>query len=286
MKICFNNEIVNAKDKIFNTKNRALKYGDGFFESIRLIQGKAPFLDLHFQRLISNLKLLDFEIPNYFSVTHFEELLKKLAHENCIESGGRARINIFRVGDGNYVSQSSHLNFIIEMQPLNDSQFKLNEKGLRLGVYRENLKSVSSLGNVKSNSSLLFVLAGLWSKNHGFDDALILNTQNRICEATASNLFVFRENELLTPALSEGCVDGVMRKIITKISEKTACRTQETQIELEELESAEEVILTNAVQGLKWVEHFGGTTFRNSKSKQLIALLNEKATKVVSSKLY
>ena len=73
---------------------------------------------------------------------------------------------------------------------------------------------MSRLSNLKSSNALYYVMAGLYKKQLGIEDCLVLNTEGRIAEAISSNIFLIRGNELFTPGLEEACVAGVMREYI------------------------------------------------------------------------
>jgi branched-chain amino acid aminotransferase len=95
------------------------------------------------------------------------------------------------------------------------------------------------------------------------NDALILNQHGRICEATIANIFWIKDDRIHTPPLSEGCVAGVMRKYLLEKIPAINRKTSETELTIDELQNAEEVFLTNAVYGMRWVRGFRDKQYQN-----------------------
>ena len=142
--------------------------------------------------------------------------IKELLLQNDIVNGS-VRITIFRDSDGKYYPINNESSYIITSVKDQKSSFVNNDK-LSLGIYRDNLKSPSKLSNIKSLNSLLYVLAIKYAKSNGFDDVLLYNSSNNIIESTNSNLFLKSKNTVFTPPISDGCVDGSMRKLLISVS--------------------------------------------------------------------
>ena len=249
--VVFNNKLISSNDINLTNKNRGFLYGDGFFESIKIFN-QSPFnFNNHYKRIELSANFLGLE----FSLSKQELLIKltELIHSNKLVNGS-IRITIFRDSDGKYYPNTNESSYI--MTSLNDqnSSFQKNNR-LSLGVYKENLKSKSKLSNIKSLNSLLYVLASKYAKINEFDDVLLLNSSNSIIESTNSNLFLKVNNVVFTPPLSEGCVDGSMRNILIPIIEKEYKLTYKS-LQIEDLFKSDEVILSNAISGIKKVTLF------------------------------
>jgi branched-chain amino acid aminotransferase len=272
-KINFNGKIISADQAIFNADNRAFKYIDGLFETIRIFNGKIPFLDYHFDRLEAGLLKLKYEIPEYFSVSFFTNEIQKLISE---KGNQRIRLTVFRAAGGFYTPTNNHPEFLIESTSLKDAFFKLNKKGLHVSLFDEFRLPQNFLSNLKTCNSLPYILAGIYCKKEGFDDCFLLNNSGNIAEAVNSNIFILKNDTLLTPSLSEACVAGTMRKIILEIAKADHFKIEETSIEVSDLEQANEIWLSNAIRGIMWVEKFNGIRFENKLAKRFVQLLNEK----------
>jgi branched-chain amino acid aminotransferase len=272
-KINFNGNIVPANQPVFQANNRAFKYGDGLFETIRVFKGLIPFLDCHFNRLKTGLQQLKYEIPDYFSISFFEKEIQKLINQ---KGNHRVRLTVFRSVGGFYTPENNHPQFLIESHFLKDSTFHLNSKGLQVALFDEIKLPMNSLSNLKTCNSLPYILAGIFKKENGFDDCFLLNSHERIAECSSSNVFVLLKKTILTPSLSEACVAGTMRKIVLDIAHSNNFTIEETSIKAIDLKNANEIWLTNAIQGIRWVENYKGLHFENKVATEFVHLLNEK----------
>ena len=248
--VVFNNQLFDSTKINLTNKNRGFLYGDGF-ESIKIFN-KSPFnFNIHYNRIELSAVFLGLE----FSLSKQELLIKltELIHSNKLVNGS-IRITIFRDSDGKYYPTSNQSSYIITSLDDNNSSFQKNNS-LSLGVYNDNLKSKSKLSNIKSLNSLLYVLASKYAKINGFDDVLLLNSSNNIIESTNSNLFFKTHDVIYTPPLSDGCVDGSMRKLLIPIIEKEYKLTYKS-LHIKDLLESDEVILSNAISGIKRVTLF------------------------------
>ena len=132
------------------------------------------------------------------------------------------------------------------------------------------------ISNFKTCNSSPYILAGLNKQERNLDDVILLNDKGRISEASSSNIFFIKKNKIITPSLSEACIAGTMRKTILEIALEKKYIIQETQIKLTHLQNFEEIWLTNAISGIKWVAQIGQNISLQSPShaQKLIASLN------------
>lgn len=265
-----NNHHVPAPE--WTTTNRAFRYGDGLFETILWHNGRAPYLQYHWQRLSQGLAYLGLDVPEYFNETYIAEQLALLAKENHLDTTGRFRITVYRDSTGTYKTAENTASFIIECQPIDATQLEFAEKGLSVGLYKENTKAPGLLANLKTTSALLYVLASQYANQQGWDDALLLNTNGRVIEATSSNLFLAKGTNLHTPPLKEGPLDGVMRKVVFQMGMQEGYGVSSGPVEPSMLLDADEIILTNAIQGIRWVGQYGGKTYGNKVARALHGL--------------
>ncbi|MGC6428404.1 MAG: aminotransferase class IV [Flavobacteriales bacterium] len=229
----------------FDANNRSFKYGDGFFESIRLFNGKAFNKDSHINRLKKSLSILKMTLP--ISIDELIDLAEKLVEKNGLNKGSVVRISLFREGKGKYTPVSMMANYFLECSSAS-SQFDLNDEGLSLSIFKDHYKSKDSLSTIKTNSAIIYVLASIAKQQLGYDDLLILNEDQQVLESSNSNLFVVKNNQLISPPLEDGCLDGSMRSLIS--SHFDLCFQSLT---LNDLKNCEEVFLTNC-NGIKWVK--------------------------------
>ena len=255
--IVYNNQLINRNDLKLSEKNRGFLYGDGFFESIKIFNRKPFNFENHFKRIQSSANYLDLIFK--ISKQDFLNIIIQLLENNKIING-YIRISVFRESLGKYCPDSNDSSFIISSKQDKNSCFTVNSNYLNLGVYKENLKSNSKISNLKSLNSLLYVMASKYALENKYDDVLLLNTNENIIESTNSNLFVFNKGVVFTPPLSDGCVDGSMRKLLLSII-KNEYEIKIQSLSFQQIQQSEEIILSNAISGVRRVTHFANEIY-------------------------
>lgn len=273
--INYNGTVNHVNNTLISPNNRSFKYGDGLFETIRMFDGKFPFLKKHCKRLNKGIELLKLEAKKEFNAKFLKSELRKLAP---LGGNKRFRVAVFRNEGGHYLPSSNKASFLIEASSLDANHFSANEKGIQLGIYDDFFINRDALANIKTANSLPYILASLYKTEKGWDDCLLLNRKIRIAECCSSNIFILKDKVWYTPALSEGCVDGVMRSVVIDIMKAKGLQIEETKVKLELLKKADECFLTNSIQGIQWVKGFKKKSFSNKKSNQLLKSLNKKIT--------
>ncbi|HEY0670531.1 MAG TPA: aminotransferase class IV [Sphingobacteriaceae bacterium] len=271
--INFNGEIIQSQTPVLTVSNRGFRYGDGLFESMRYMKGELKFPELHLDRLRKGMRMLKLEgysqIDSYFLKEKTEELIRK----NKIGTDAKVRLIIYRNGDGLYSPITNKIGYVL--QAVKSDLLRYGEgRGLIIDVFNEHTKPVNSLSNLKTCNSMLFVLAGIFKNQHRLDEVIILNQSGFLCEALTSNVFVVYNKQIYTPALSEGCIGGVMRQVVMRIIKENDLPLIEAQISPEILNEAEEIFLTNASFGIRWVMGYNRKRYFNEVSKFLIEQLN------------
>jgi branched-chain amino acid aminotransferase len=272
--INFNGEILPEDTKVLTVANRSFKYGDGLFESMRMLKGQLKFAGEHAKRLQKGMKALKIDGYSQMDSWFLKEKAEQLASVNKIKHG-RLRLTVYRDSEGLYTPSQNKVGYLLEIQPLDEPRYYLNSKGLIIDVFTELSKPTNFLSNIKTCNSLVYVLAGIHKSQNNLDDVLLLNQNGFLCEASSSNVFVYYQNNLYTPALSEGCVEGVMRQVVIDIAKRIGIPLTEAQINPEILYEADEVFLTNAVKGIQSVMGYGIRRYFNKVSKTLMDELNK-----------
>ncbi len=264
-----------AEEKIFSTDNRAFRYGDAIFESMHANGRRVQFFEAHFQRLLHGLAQLKMLPPFSFCKEQIHNRIEKLLHRNRLFNGARVRLTVFRVSEGLYCPQRDDVSILIEAEKLENSTYVLNEEGYKIDIFNEIHKEINCFSSVKSANALLFVMAGIYKRQNKLDDCIILNRNGNIIESIGSNLFFIENNNIYTPATTEGCLPGIMRQQIIKIARSCGyCVEEITNLRPLQLLEAEEVFLTNAVCGIRWVLAFNNKRFFCKTSKSLVNELN------------
>lgn len=272
--ILHNDEFILKNHPILTADNRGFRYGDGLFESMRMNNGKLKFAELHADRLSAGMKALKIEGGNLLDEYFLKQKTAELCKKNKLKDNVRFRLSVYRAGDGLYTPNGNKSGYVLEASPLTESTYELNKKGLIVDVFDELTKSVDKLSNYKTCNSLLYVMAGLYKKQYNLDEAFILNQNGFLCESISSNVFVVYNKQIYTPALSEGCIAGVMRNVVMNIAKANEIPLIQAQINPEVLKEAEEVFITNAVGGIRWVMGYGRKRYFNEVTRLLSEKLN------------
>ena len=272
----FNGKFYNQLDAIFGVANRAFRYGDGLFESIRMIDGKIQYAQDHFERLINGMNALKMQINPSFDLAFFVSEINALAKKNEIESDARIRFSVFRSDGGLYTPEVNKPLYLIEIQPITERGYQWNKKGLIIDIYSETRKDFGYLSKYKTNNSLPYVLAGIAAQQLAVDTCILLNSQGDIVESTSSNLFFVKDNMLFTPAIQDGCIDGVMRKNVIRIANKLGIKVYENKVPLQSLAIADEIFLTNSSLGIQWVVSYRGKRYFSRVARLIFDELQKK----------
>ena len=271
MFINYNSKILPANQPIFSNENRAFRYGDGLFETIRMFDGQLPFWPNHWDRLLAGAQYLKFH------KLHTSDFYKNEILKLCGTSGNRRiRLSLFRKEGGLYTPTDFETNFLIEASPLKSNLFELNTEGLSIGICDDATILRHPLSNLKTSNGLPYVLAAICKQENQWDDCILLNEAGRVAEASSSNIIIIKNNELLTPPLTSGCKDGTMRKLILQLAREHNFIISEMPIEQIALLKVKEIWLTNAIQGIQWVSRFQENLYGNEMAVKITALLNEK----------
>ena len=202
----------------------------------------------------------------------------KLIDANNITEGARLRITVVRNPGGYYTPETNLSSFIIEAIHLPNNRYELNETGLTIDLYEKHRKTINELSSLKSTNCLTYILAGQYKKAKGFDDCVLLNELGSIAECVSSNLFVAYNGVLYTPSLNQGIIPGIIRQKIIEVCKEISMEVQECPLSPQVLHRADEVFLTSAISGVKWVGAYRGKRYFNKVSKILTEKLNEKAS--------
>jgi len=261
--IFYDGNLLPAGEVSLSPANRSFRYGDGFFETIRMVNGKMPLWELHGDRLLRSLQKMHFQQPEHLTKKYFSEAITAVAGKNGHSACARIRISFFR-GDGGLMEMNDHFpHHIIQTWPLDTGYAQLNEKGLHIGLFTGAKKVCDEYSSIKHNNCLPYVMAALHAQQQGWDDALVLNPYHRIAEATIANVFIVKNGVVYTPVLEEGCVDGVMRRYMLRQFDIHNMPFSEKGLSVTDLEEADEVFLTNGLYGMRWVERFHEKSYGN-----------------------
>lgn len=273
--INFNGSLVSSAEPVLPIHNRGFRYGDGLFETLRVMDGQPLFLNRHCQRLLEGMRFMKMNIPVSFNEVFFEQEVNKVLMKNEMSGGARARLTVFRNDGGLYSPETNDVSYVIETIPIESNAYELNKKGLNVDVFDEQKKSLNKISSIKASSCLPLVLAGIFKNEKNLDDCIILNEIGSIAEATSSNIFIAHNGVFYTPSLNQGLIPGVMRQFLIEMLRKSGTEVQECPLSPSALLRADEVFLTNVIHGVQWVAAYKQKRYFSNISKSLVDKLNQ-----------
>ncbi|MBN1415053.1 MAG: aminotransferase class IV [Bacteroidales bacterium] len=276
--ICYNGDFLNADRPVLPVSNSSFRYGDALYENIHAFGTEAQFLDLHLDRLKQSMQWLKMIIPAFFHLENLSRLITNLLNKNRLFGGAWIRLTVFRNDSGLYAPENNTISFIIESESLEFDRYTLNTHGFVIDLYTEMPKPIHRLSSIKSTSRLLYVMAGIFKAEKGLDDCILINKKGHLVESGSSNLFILKNGHILTPGLEEGCIPGIMRQVIISCIHATGkdCIV-DVPLSTSDLNAADEVFLTNAIMGIRWVGAFQHKRYYRDYSQQLVHHLNQVA---------
>jgi branched-chain amino acid aminotransferase len=229
------------------------------------------FLRDHITRLKLGMTVLRMNVPAEFNTENIQEQITNLLKHNTHAPNARIRLTVFRNDGGFYTPETNAISFLIESTEI-EGAYELNQKGFWVDVYSDIKKSVNKLANIKTGNALLYVMAGLAKQSMRLDDCFLINESGTICESINSNIFLVKNGTIYTPPLTDGCVAGVMRKQIMALATQNKILVFETSITDYTLSNADEVFLSNSINGVQWVGQYKQKYYTN----KMAVFFNEK----------
>lgn len=268
----FNGNLIPENESSHLYDNRGFLFGDGFFETMRMHEGRLLWKTHHSERISKSMDLLQLDPNPLLSVDSIEEQVIRLAKENDTGENVRIRLSIFRSSSGYYLPETNACGYLLNIKPLEGS-YNLNADGLYATLYREDQKHPGRFSGIKSLSAGFYVQAALYAKKQQLQQLILCNSQGRLMEGLSSNLMLIEKNNLIVPPHSEGAVQGVMQKVIEQLCSESGLSFKAEEIPLTRALRADEIWLSNVISGLQWISHFEGRRYQNSRQKEMMQLI-------------
>jgi branched-chain amino acid aminotransferase len=258
---------------LFN--NRAFLYGDGVFETVKIIDNKILFLEDHYFRLMSAMRIVRMEIPMNFTMEFFEAQILNTVHINHCSSSAKARITIYRNPGGNYLPETNSVSFLIQVLALENQLYVSLKKDYEVDLYKDFYITKQLLSTLKTTNKLVYITGSIFAKENKLDNCLLLNDSKNIIEALQGNVFMLIKNKLITPPISEGCLNGIMRKQILKLAQKIEnLEVTEEIISPFDLQKADEIFITNVITGIQPITKYRKKEYQTNLSQLLLEKIN------------
>jgi branched-chain amino acid aminotransferase len=273
--INFNGSFV-SDDTTILTRNRAFLYGDAVFETVKIIDSKVLFLEDHYFRLMSSMRVIRMEIPMNFTMEYLEEQILTLAKSKNLAISSRARITVYRNDGGYYLPQDNTVSFLISVESLDTALYSINQKEYIVDLYTDFYVAKQLLSSIKTTNKIINITASIFANENGLDNCLLLNDSKNVIEALQGNFFMLKGNVLTTPPVSEGCLNGVMRKQILALARKIEnLEVVEEVISPFDLQKADELFITNVIKGIQPITKYRKKEFTTDLASKLVRNLND-----------
>jgi branched-chain amino acid aminotransferase len=180
-----------------------------------------------------------------FTLEFLQSEILILVNKAQIQNSSRVRLTVFRVDGGFYLPTNNNIAYTVTATYEENKTYKLNSNNITVDLYKDFLVSNNLLSTLKTNNKILHITASIFAKENNYNTCLLLNENKNIVEAINGNIFICFNDSIITPPITEGCLNGVMRKQIIKI--------------INEIENLEVIVITdkdftsikNALQNLQ-----------------------------------
>lgn len=273
--INYNGEILSNDTSISNS-NRAFLFGDGVFETLKIYNNSILFLEDHYFRLMASMRIVRMKIPANFTLEYFESQILALVDVLDISESARVRFTVFRNDGGYYLPQTRDVSFLIQASKLDNKEYQLDDSNYEVDLYKDFLVPKTLLSTLKTTNKMLFITGSIYAHENGLQNALVINNDKNVVEALNGSIFMLMGNTLITPPLSEGCLNGMMRKQLLSLAKKIeGLQVLEEIISPFDLQKADELFITNIIVGIQPITRYRKKNYTSTIAKQLFSLLNE-----------
>lgn len=226
--------------------NRALHFGDGFFTTAKLRNGKIDFLDWHAERLKLSARKLVF---NNFDI---KLVLQEMQNAAVVGVHGFIKVIVSRENScenmcGYRCSNDIKISRIIYIGKLPEYYSKWLKFGINIKTSVVRLSRNYFLSGIKHLNRLEQVIIANWVYKNKIDEALVLDTEGNIVECCSANIFWRKNNKVFTPSLCYAGVNGIMRQLVLELLPKLGYLIKEVIVGPEYLKDADEVFITNSL---------------------------------------
>ena len=274
----FNGELFGDDIKFLDVNNRGLQLGDAVFEEIRVVNREVFFLEEHYLRLMSSMRILRMDIPMSFTMEFMEEEILKVISETESNKSYRIKFNVFRNNTGDYTLSDNSISYIISKAELEKYFYTIEENTYEVELYKDFYKNSSMISNLDTNNKVLNVVGAIYANENDYQDCLLLNERKQVVESLNGNVFLVHDKIIKTPPLTDGCLNGILRrKLMDIISKSDEFQLLEESISPFELQKADEMFIVDNIFGIIPITKYRKKNFSNSVSKSLIGKLNAAA---------
>jgi len=266
----FHNDEVKPVEKTRWSPGQAgLICGWGLFTTVRIVRGEAFAYERHWRRLEKDAALI--RLPMAYTGVRVRVQLQELIRTNKVKDGC-ARIYLVwnTVGSWKSDEKMPEVDLVITTADLPSYP-----EMVRLALREHGRHAASPLAGVKTISWLASVWVAEEAKREGYDEVVLLNERGEVSECTAANIFAVRNDKVITPPLSSGCLEGVTRGVLMEIAAEAGTTVVEQAMRPEDLYVAEEVFITSTNRNVIGVKEVAGRVIGSGVTGELTKKLDE-----------
>ena len=162
------------------------------------------------------MRILRMEIPMTFTMEFLQAAVQQVVAANGLEkTSARIRLSVFRNDGGLYLPKTNQTSYIIEAQPLEQSFYSVSDENYEIELFKDFYLAADLLSTLKTSSKTINVVGSIYASENGYQNCLLLNASKQVVEALNGNLFLVEGTTLKTPPISDGCLNGIIRKKTT-----------------------------------------------------------------------
>ncbi len=242
--------------------------GWGLFTTLKIVQGEAFAYERHWRRVEKDAGLI--RLPLTYSGAKVRVNLQEVIRANKVVDGC-ARIYLVWNDVGMWKSDEkmAEVDLVITT-----AELPVYPDLVRLTVREHGRHAASPLSGVKTISWLNSVWAANEAHKAGFDEVVMLNERGEVSECTAANLFIVKNDKVLTPPLSSGCLEGVTRGVLMELASEAGTNVGEQTLRIEDLLGADEVFITSTNRNVIGVKEIAGQAIGGGKGGELTKRLD------------
>ncbi len=246
--VWFNGKLVDGPLPL-DPADRGLLLGDGVFETIAIVNGKALWLEEHLARFTKSAA----ELGIAADLASIRKAIAALIGETGFHV---LRLTLTRGPAARGLAGGGDSPSLLATRESLPRGFLLQPARLATSAIRRNEFAPSS--RLKTLSYVDAIAAAREAAASGADDALMLNTSGRVASSTIANLFLLKGSELITPDLSQGILPGITRRAVLDLAPELGLDPIERTVALQELTTADAVFLTNSLRFIRPVAELDG----------------------------
>ena len=252
----FHNDHLLPIDKVRLSPGQAgLICGWGLFTTLRIVRGEAFAFERHWRRLEKDAAIIRMPMP--YAGPRVRVNLQEVIRANGVTEGcARIYLVYNQVGFWRSDEAAPVVDLVIYTAPLPEYR-----EPVRLGLREHGRHAASPLAGVKTISWLNNVWAVAEAQKEGFEEVILLNERGEVAECTAANVYLVKGDNILTPPLSSGCLEGVTRGILFEVAGEAGATVKEHVLRPEDLYQADEVFITSTNRNVIGVGEIAGNQF-------------------------